>query len=125
MKVILGTILFTFTSLVSPSIGFADEVTGRIALVDNTQHTVMLTNGMSFFFPETDSLLGLAPGKDIKIIFDNGPDYLQKGQREDRRCRDGAIGSDRVIAWPNRDAECSPRGVRYGGSAPKLRPQVL
>jgi Cu/Ag efflux protein CusF len=71
--------------LLSPSIAQADDVTGKIALVDAAKHTITLTSGMTFFVAERISIVELIPGDDIEITFgrENGMLIAVKPSRSD------------------------------------------
>ena len=71
--------------LLSPSIAQADDVTGKIALVDAAKHTITLTSGMTFFVAEMISIVELIPGDDIEITFgrENGMLIAVKPSRSD------------------------------------------
>ena len=71
--------------LLLPSVTQADEVTGKIALVDAEKHTITLTSGMTFFVAESISIVELIPGDDIEITFgrENGMLIAVKLSRSD------------------------------------------
>ena len=71
--------------LLTPSIAQADEVTGRIGLFDAEQHTITLTNGMTFFVADI-SIAELSSGEYVKITFEmvNGMLVAVKLSRSDR-----------------------------------------
>lgn len=75
----------TLALLLSPSIVQADEVTGRIALVDDQHRTVTLTSGMTFLVAEDVPIMALEPGEDITITFakENGVFIAVKLSRSD------------------------------------------
>ncbi len=57
------------TVLLVTSTALADDVTGRIAIIDAAQHSIVLTNGITFFVSESISMEGLKLGEDVKITF--------------------------------------------------------
>ena len=75
----------TLALLLPPSIVQADEVTGRVAMVDSDQHTITLTSGMTFQVAEDILITVLKPGEDIKITFarENGVLIAVKLSRAD------------------------------------------
>ncbi len=85
MKKQLRGIIAASALLVTSSIVQADEVTGRIGLVDAEQHTITLTNGMTFFVADI-LFVELNSGEDIKITFEieNGMLIALKLSRSDR-----------------------------------------
>ncbi len=85
MKKQLRGIIAASVLVLTSSIVQADEVTGRIGLVDAEQHTITLTNGMTFFVADI-LMLELNSGEDIKITFEMGNGMLiaVKLSRSDR-----------------------------------------
>ena len=71
MKRQLRNIAVVAVLLASPSFAHAEDIFGKIALVDPVQHTVTLTNGMTFFVENPLSMIGLVPGEDVKVTFDH------------------------------------------------------
>ncbi len=85
MKKQLRYIITALAILLLPSVTQADEVTGKIALVDAEKHTITLTSGMTFFVAESISIVELIPGDDIEITFgrENGMLIAVKLSRSD------------------------------------------
>ncbi len=85
MKKQLRGIIAASVLVLTSSIVQADELTGRIGLVDAEQHTITLTNGMTFFVADI-LMLELNSGEDIKITFEmeNGMLIAVRLSRSDR-----------------------------------------
>ncbi len=85
MKKQLRGIIAASALVLTSSIVQADEVTRRIGLLDAEQHTITLTNGMTFFVADI-LIMELNSGEDIKIIFEieNGMLIAVKLSRSDR-----------------------------------------
>ena len=64
----MTVLLATSTALADHFTG-EDDVTGRIAIVDTEQRSVVLTDGMTFFVSESISIEGLKLGDAVMVTF--------------------------------------------------------
>ncbi len=82
----LTVLLATSTALADHFTG-EDDVTGRIAIVDTEQRSVVLTNGMTFFVSESISIEGLKLGDAVMVTFrtESGRIIAVKLSRSDLR----------------------------------------